>query len=511
MSKVQRMDNSDVGLFFVIPEAKRVEYQRRNSAWAAQGPHHFDFSSLFAPLRKGWLHVTGISPMTTPNAALNWADALEAAQKHNLRVSMDFNHRPQLGTLEKLWEITKAHLGKLDILILSLESLKGLCGLEGVEFGDDIKGALLLLHNKLKVRLAYCDKKRYFKEIEGKDTEVQVRFSVITDNSQLYSTEEYPVHHIPKDECGGGSAWAAGYILGRNEFQSSSEQIPWKAILRRADLLAALCQESVGDHSTVTRNELLHCEKMFVDSIADITNPNLLKTTKEEKVADLKDVVVGLCDAKIIPILRAKNTQLTIERSIQLIEMGCGALEITMDTPDILNVLQKTKQYIDSSKKKCLLGVGTILHKDQVQQVAGLVQFAISPIFPKDFVTECKKYNILAIPGASSPQELWNTKLEGAQVVKLFPSQLWTPGALKEVLNVGPLGELKVMATGGITPEKYQEWLSAGAVVVGMGSRLCGGDLKYNETDPEYAKEHLHWTNQGAKLAADLFAKVKSQ
>jgi len=156
-----------------------------------------------------------------------------------------------------------------------------------------------------------------------------------------------------------------------------------------------------------------------------------------------------------------------------------------------------------------LLGVGTVLDKSQIEQLVGLVDFAISPINPSGFIAECHKYNILAIPGASSPQELWNTKLEGALTVKLFPSQLWSPGALKEVLNVGPLGELNVMATGGITPEKFKEWIAAGAVAVGMGSRLCGSDIKYVEKDPEFQKEHQNWKTSGHQAAADLFKTLK--
>jgi len=222
-------------------------------------------------------------------------------------------------------------------------------------------------------------------------------------------------------------------------------------------------------------------------------------------------VINGIKKAKVIPILRAKNTELTIERGKELIQLGCNALEITLDTPGIIHILKDIKKYIKDSGSKCWLGVGTVLNKSQLSSVIEYVDFAISPVNPSGFIEECHKNNILAIPGASSPQELWNTHLAGARAVKLFPSQIWNSAALKEVLNVGPFGELNVIATGGITPEKYMEWIAAGAVAVGMGSRLCGTDLKFSSKDPQFEMEHNLWVNTGRMVAKTLFETLKEK
>jgi len=502
------VQNSDIGLFFVLPEEKRVHYQRYQSAWAQQQVDFFDWEKIFTSKPKLWYHITGISPMTGDIPAHNWIESVKTAIKHNVPISMDFNHRPQLGTIDKLWNIIKPYIKSLNILILSQDSIIGLSQLHGIYDSNLSSEKLILeLHKLLGVNLAYCHKYRNVQVVDGKQSEVQTRFSVIAHDGVLFSTEKTPIYHIPKDECGGGSAWSAGYIASMMEIKSKGEEkINWINVLRRADLLAALCQETVGDHSIIKASTLLSFEQKFHNQSADISSNEVVSVIHNPSTTQFfHNVLKGIKDAKVIPILRAKNSQLTIERGKELIDLGCKCLEITLDTPGILDILKEVKSYIQSTNSSCTLGVGTITDKSQIISVVGLVDFAISPVNPTGFIDECHKYNILAIPAASSPQELWNTKLAGAWAVKLFPSQLWSPAALKEVLNVGPLGELNVIATGGITPEKYLEWMSAGAVAVGMGSRLCGTDLKFSYDDPQFATEHKLWKENGRNVAKELF------
>ena len=94
---------------------------------------------------------------------------------------------------------------------------------------------------------------------------VQRRWSLFVTEKAKFSTYDTPVWHRPKDECGGGSAWAAGFI---HAFHFSSTPLVGSNQLRRADLLAALCQESAGDFSRVTAAELAAAEASFADKEA---------------------------------------------------------------------------------------------------------------------------------------------------------------------------------------------------------------------------------------------------
>ena len=70
MSLTAEIPNMEIGTFFVIPDERRVHYQRSHSAWKFQGKDIFNWKDVLN--RKGaWLHVTGISPLTGENPRVN--------------------------------------------------------------------------------------------------------------------------------------------------------------------------------------------------------------------------------------------------------------------------------------------------------------------------------------------------------------------------------------------------------------------------------------------------------
>ena len=118
----------------------------------------------------------------------------------------------------------------------------------------DVIRAMKSLRAHIRAKsLALCRKTR---DAAG----VQRRWSLFVTEKAKFSTYDTPVWHRPKDECGGGSAWAAGFI---HAFHFSSTPLVGTNQLRRADLLAALCQESAGDFSRVTAAELAAAEAAF--------------------------------------------------------------------------------------------------------------------------------------------------------------------------------------------------------------------------------------------------------
>jgi hypothetical protein len=179
--------------------------------------------------------------------------------------------------------------------------------------------------------------------------------------------------HRPKDEVGGGSAWFAGFCHYLMHTNDSNDSIVVPLALRRADLLAALCQETVGDHSLVTPSQLAMVESKYANQTAYIaevasqlgplaapSSSSSSSLSSEERVADALDRVRA---ARVIAIIRApKNSKAAIERGnimicistprkvvclaysligigLELASMGCGVLEITLDTQNWQHVL----------------------------------------------------------------------------------------------------------------------------------------------------------------------------
>jgi 2-dehydro-3-deoxyphosphogluconate aldolase/(4S)-4-hydroxy-2-oxoglutarate aldolase len=59
--------------------------------------------------------------------------------------------------------------------------------------------------------------------------------------------------------------------------------------------------------------------------------------------------------------------------------------------------------------------------------------------------------------------------------VKLFPASLGGPKYLRELR--GPIDDVPILPTGGVTVESVPEYLAAGAIAVGMGGPLLGDAL----------------------------------
>eukprot|EP00927_Polykrikos_kofoidii_P012559 TRINITY_DN15423_c0_g1_i1.p1 TRINITY_DN15423_c0_g1~~TRINITY_DN15423_c0_g1_i1.p1 ORF type:complete len:682 (-),score=122.96 TRINITY_DN15423_c0_g1_i1:141-2126(-) len=570
LNHLVEVEGGDIGTYHMMPESSSVHYQRKNSAFGKQQQGAWDWSRVIAE-RKGdnasvWLHVTGISPLICDNAAENWRQAVRAADVAGATVSVDFNYRPQLGTIEKLWSVVEPEIPRIHLLVVSahsLHSLNSLLHLEadcatsagrqaGCAFsaGDDatssVLPALKRLHAKLNgPAVAICLK------VRG-DDQRQRRWSIIIDADGVHSTEVTPTEHVPKDECGGGSAWCAGCIDRLStDLLATGSSTPKRrdgvvalgsasavAAARRGDILAALAQESAGDNSQATRADLeaeeQACEgkRACVDglrvswsrtgTVKRAWDDNAMVATAEPvaKKRRLESIVEQLEKAKVIAILRAKNEERAIARAIELADMGFKAIEVTCDSAGFQEE-RLLPALIRAVGQRMLVGVGTVMCLEDLEKAArGSASFALSPVRPcafkggwstadgSNFVLECHQRGILAMPAAFTPQEIYEcVEVYGALIVKVFPAQLWSPSALRDLKRVGCFGSYRLCPSGGIDCENAEAWLAAGASSVGMGSCLVGKDTAVTPGDSvALAAAEEEWKTK-AKPKAEEFAK----
>lgn len=120
---------------------------------------------------------------------------------------------------------------------------------------------------------------------------------------------------------------------------------------------------------------------------------------------------------------------------------------------------------------------------------------------------------ILAMPAASSPQEVYKCQQDGALTVKLFPAQLWSAGTLTALRGIGDFGNVHICPSGGIDHASAPVWLAAGAAAVGMGSCLAGKDIKIAPPTTEaeqaaYDAACAQWASEGRPAALALAAKL---
>ena len=79
------------------------------------------------------------------------------------------------------------------------------------------------------------------------------------------------------------------------------------------------------------------------------------------------------------------------------------------------------------------------------------------------------------MPGAMTPTEVLTAWEAGADIVKVFPSEVTGPKHLKAIH--GPLPQIPLMPTGGVNHDTAPEFLRAGACALGVGGCVAPAKL----------------------------------
>jgi 2-dehydro-3-deoxyphosphogluconate aldolase/(4S)-4-hydroxy-2-oxoglutarate aldolase len=151
-----------------------------------------------------------------------------------------------------------------------------------------------------------------------------------------------------------------------------------------------------------------------------------------------------------------------------LAEGGVTALEVTMTVPRAIPMIEALAPALP---RGFLLGAGTVLDPETARlAILAGAHFVVSPIFRPETIALCHRYDVPAMPGCFTPTEILTAWEAGADVVKVFPATSLGPGFFKDVR--GPLPQVKLMPTGGVSLDNAGEWIKAGAVAVGVGTAL---------------------------------------
>jgi len=178
-------------------------------------------------------------------------------------------------------------------------------------------------------------------------------------------------------------------------------------------------------------------------------------------------------DSGVVAVIRASGPEELLQITRALSKGGVRALEITMTSPGALETI---KAAVDELQGEAIIGVGSVLDAETARMaiLAG-AEFVVSPAFKPELVAMCKRYSRICIPGAFTPTEILTAWEAGADVIKIFPATKLGPGFIKDLK--GPLPQIEVTPTGGVTLENTPEFIKAGAAFVGVGSSLVDKKL----------------------------------
>ena len=176
----------------------------------------------------------------------------------------------------------------------------------------------------------------------------------------------------------------------------------------------------------------------------------------------------SIIENKIVAVIRGASEESILSIAERLLKGGVKTLEITVETPRVNNLIEKL---VTTFGNQLIVGAGTVLDPETARSaIQAGAKFIFSPTVNIETIKMTKRYGVISIPGALTPTEILTAYENGADIVKVFPANVFGPGYLKSVN--APLPQIPLMPTGGIELSNIKEYLNAGAVAVGIGNSL---------------------------------------
>lgn len=185
-------------------------------------------------------------------------------------------------------------------------------------------------------------------------------------------------------------------------------------------------------------------------------------------------------EAGVIAIIRANTSGDLLEAAEAVKVGGLNTIEVTMTTPDALNVIAKATENFGD---QVLFGAGSVLDPETARAaiLAG-AQFIVSPTLNIKTIEICRRYSKTIVAGCFTPTEIQTAWQQGADFVKVFPADVGGPAYIKAVL--APLPQVALIPTGGVNLKTIGPFLKAGAVAVAAGSSLVSQEILNEKNFP---------------------------
>lgn len=176
-----------------------------------------------------------------------------------------------------------------------------------------------------------------------------------------------------------------------------------------------------------------------------------------------------IVESGVIAVLRGIDEDDAVPVARAMYDAGVGTLEITADEPHASDKIAAIDRELEGTD--AVVGAGTVLDAPTAQSVIDTgAEVVVSPGTNTDVIRTCNRHGVLAAPGVMTPTEAVTAMEAGADVLKMFPASTVGPGHIGELS--GPLGDVEIIPTGGVSPDNVADYIDAGAVAVGVGGSI---------------------------------------
>lgn len=171
----------------------------------------------------------------------------------------------------------------------------------------------------------------------------------------------------------------------------------------------------------------------------------------------------------IIAILRGIGPEDAVPVARALLEAGIDRIEVPLNSPEPFDSIARM---VDALGSEATIGAGTVLDPADVDRLAAIgARMVVSPDCNPEVIAATKDAGMLSYPGVFTASECFAAIRAGADGLKIFPAfKLGTDG-LKALSAVLPR-EVPTFAVGGVGPDDFSAWRSAGVTGFGIGTGI---------------------------------------
>lgn len=184
----------------------KVIYDRANSAICGADIEDFNFDEIFKDTYL--FHISGITPVLSEKCLKLTKKAIDAAQKHNVKISIDLNYRSKLCSYSKFVEIMKELLKDAYLCFGWIdknytENFKPLNYNDEIDY-DYFKEVFDYMHKEFNIKNVVTTLRKNISSSKNSLT------AIASDGENIVTSREYEFDIV--DRVGAGDAFAAGVL-----------------------------------------------------------------------------------------------------------------------------------------------------------------------------------------------------------------------------------------------------------------------------------------------------------
>ena len=181
------------------------------------------------------------------------------------------------------------------------------------------------------------------------------------------------------------------------------------------------------------------------------------------------NLIEKLKENKVLPIIRSTDPQDVINKVKALLDGGLDVMEVNVETPNIFNAIKAVSN-------DAIICAGGIITSIQAQAaIDSGAKIISSPIFFFFLLKISKDKRLPFIAGTSTANEAYNAWKSRIPVVKIYP--ITAMGGVEYIENLlRPMPFLNVIPQGNVQLNEVKSYIEAGAIAVGVGRHLTGGN-----------------------------------